>query len=452
MDGDTLVVNSDDGFSLVALRTDAPATVAPGRVVVCPLGPVKRRDGGEFIVDFDSVRSIQNSMAEQGVDLVIDYDHQTLGGRHRSPNGLAPAAGWINSLYADPQLGLVGTVEWTSEGGQRVANREYRYLSPVVTVREGRAVQVHSVALTNTPAIADARPIVNSMGHGGGHFACDSSQESIVNSAGREWDENPSVQRLTDRDSYCKDAIREHQKLLARGQARSVNTYHVPSNVRDRAAIINSAAREWDETPGLKKWTSREALINLALHDAGLPKLNSADRLRANRSAAEMTTIVNSAREYDQHPSLQRITSKIAYVNNALRDQGAELLGTFNPETGVYSPPSQGEDKLRRSPVRKKFIESVIQMWFADPGLEAIVSLADFVKNTVAEDLWGSSGYGLEPDEISALNEMQRQGHAGSFGDDGQDRVGLSNGSGGRRNTSDHVFKNPWGYNLGNLP
>jgi len=43
-------------------------------------------------------------------------------------------------------------------------NREYKYLSPVVLVRkkDHKALQLHSVALTNPPAINGMVPIVNS--------------------------------------------------------------------------------------------------------------------------------------------------------------------------------------------------------------------------------------------------------------------------------------------------
>ena len=59
---------------------------------------------------------------------------------------------------------IVGKVEWTPKGREYIANKEYRYLSPVVLVRksDNKAVVLHSAALTNTPAIDGMFPIVNS--------------------------------------------------------------------------------------------------------------------------------------------------------------------------------------------------------------------------------------------------------------------------------------------------
>ena len=56
-------------------------------------------------------------------------------------------------------------MEWTKKARNYLKNREYRYLSPVVLVRkkDHKASQLHSVALTNTPAINGMMPIVNSL-------------------------------------------------------------------------------------------------------------------------------------------------------------------------------------------------------------------------------------------------------------------------------------------------
>lgn len=60
-------------------------------------------------------------------------------------------------------VGVWAAVNWTQRGADYVTTREYRYLSPVVLVRkkDSRAVELHSVALTNKPAIVGMVPIVN---------------------------------------------------------------------------------------------------------------------------------------------------------------------------------------------------------------------------------------------------------------------------------------------------
>ena len=97
-----------------------------------------------------------------------DYEHQTLKGCE------APAAGWVKELkLEDGQIKAV--VEWTPRGARYLENKEYRYLSPVVNVRkaDNKAVGLHSLALTNTPAIEGMNPIVNSDNFEGGQHSMD---------------------------------------------------------------------------------------------------------------------------------------------------------------------------------------------------------------------------------------------------------------------------------------
>ena len=102
-------------------------------------------------------------IAERGVDLVVDYEHQTLTGDR------APAAGWVKELFAEDGH-IKARVEWTLPAKQYLENKEYRYLSLVITVRksDNKATGLHSLALTNTPAIAGMTPIVNSSTFEGG--------------------------------------------------------------------------------------------------------------------------------------------------------------------------------------------------------------------------------------------------------------------------------------------
>ena len=95
-------------------------------------------------------------IAERGVDLVVDYEHQTLTGDR------APAAGWVKELFAEDGH-IKARVEWTLPAKQYLENKEYRYLSPVITVRksDNKATGLHSLALTNTPGLAGMTPIVN---------------------------------------------------------------------------------------------------------------------------------------------------------------------------------------------------------------------------------------------------------------------------------------------------
>ena len=136
----------------------------PDEIKLLPLGMVHNQKQ-DFIVDDESCQMIIDNFKGRRLDLVIDYEHQTL------KDVQAPAAGWIKELRKGTDA-IMAKVEWTHKGKEYLQNKEYRYLSPVVMVRkvDHKAQALHSAALTNTPAIDGMFAIVNSTGFSGGEI------------------------------------------------------------------------------------------------------------------------------------------------------------------------------------------------------------------------------------------------------------------------------------------
>ena len=129
----------------------------PTEIKILPLGRVHSQKG-DFNVDDESFELIRKQFKDRKLDLVIDYEHQTLS------DVQAPAGGWIKELYKGEDA-IIAKVEWTAKAAEYLKNKEYRYLSPVVLVRkrDQKATAIHSVALTNTPAIDGMFALVNSL-------------------------------------------------------------------------------------------------------------------------------------------------------------------------------------------------------------------------------------------------------------------------------------------------
>lgn len=144
-----------NGLRIIASSSEINGV--PETVKILPLGKVKSQKG-DFEVDNESFDKIKNTFKERGIDIVVDYEHQTL------ENTQAPAGGWIKDLFIEDGA-IAAKVEWTPKAQEYLKNKEYRYLSPVVLVRksDSKAIVLHSVALTNTPAIDGMYPIVNSI-------------------------------------------------------------------------------------------------------------------------------------------------------------------------------------------------------------------------------------------------------------------------------------------------
>jgi phage I-like protein len=128
----------------------------PEWILLLPLGLMELLDRPEPLpVDPESLAAMVKAFRSRGVDLVIDYEHQSLQGRQ------APAAGWIKDLE-DRGDGLWARVEWTPQAREYLRNREYRYFSPVLQLdpETRKPLALMQVGLTNVPAIKRLPPLV----------------------------------------------------------------------------------------------------------------------------------------------------------------------------------------------------------------------------------------------------------------------------------------------------
>jgi phage I-like protein len=142
-------------------QASAPADI-PTAFQVFPYGEVHLQGERPIYVDDAAMNLVMQRFEARGIDMVIDYEHQTEGGQYASPDGKAPAAGWVKSLENRGVDGLWANVEWTEAARELLAKREYRYYSPVFFVsKEGRRlVELLRLALTNAPRLDWIRPIV----------------------------------------------------------------------------------------------------------------------------------------------------------------------------------------------------------------------------------------------------------------------------------------------------
>lgn len=134
---------------VVALNVQLPEDGSvPEWVEVIPAADVVGRDGRGWINDQPD-QIVARSLGT-GRDIPIDWEHAT---EIRAPKGEdAPAAAWIVELQ-NRDGAIWGKVEWTPRGREAVANREYRYLSPVFLYDKDtlRIIKLNSAGLTNQP-------------------------------------------------------------------------------------------------------------------------------------------------------------------------------------------------------------------------------------------------------------------------------------------------------------
>lgn len=146
--------------SLPLLQPGADAPPSPPEwVMLVPAGVFSGRDGrGPYRLDD---KAVLEAFARGGIDLPIDYDHQTLEADAKA--GPVPAAGWIKALEARDGA-LWGRVEWTPKAAELITQKEYRFLSPVFRHdKTGRVLALEGAGLTHYPNL-DLEPVAHAKG------------------------------------------------------------------------------------------------------------------------------------------------------------------------------------------------------------------------------------------------------------------------------------------------
>lgn len=114
---------------------------------------------GKVVLDRESAADLLKAYADHGVELAIDFEHQTL---NAPTNGLpAPAAGWFRPEIRDDGLWAT-SVRWTDQASGYLKARQYRYFSPVALVdsKTRKPQRLMPMALTNWPATKNIEPLV----------------------------------------------------------------------------------------------------------------------------------------------------------------------------------------------------------------------------------------------------------------------------------------------------
>ncbi len=304
---------------------------APSSVLIAPWGEV-RSSNGRFVVDDEAAERVIEAFQAHGTDLPIDYEHQSLGGVYAAPSGLAPAAGWIRGLRAarpgeNGEAGLFAEVAWTQAGREKLAAKEYRYLSPVVIVRkrDRKVVALHSAALTNKPAIAGMRPIVNRMPAG-----TDTSGQANPAAPGGAGGDGPARAAAALRDRLELPAECDVEAVLVAAHER---LEELTDDAARRAAEerVAEAMRAGKLAPAQRAWAASLAMRDPASFTAwaeSAPVVVMLGRTEAPGGAGvrgDQAAVIQAARaEFRAEPGLQLLTSEGAYVREALRQAGLE--------------------------------------------------------------------------------------------------------------------------------
>lgn len=153
-------------MAALAIGEASPLVAADQPIQLTPDGTFRARDGRPqglpgWQMDAAVATQMLTRLAARANPIVVDYEHQSL---NAEANGQpAPAAGWIDpgAVSYRPGEGLVAAVRWTAKAAAMIDAREIAFVSPALVYDKttGAVLDLHSVALTNTPAVQGMRPL-----------------------------------------------------------------------------------------------------------------------------------------------------------------------------------------------------------------------------------------------------------------------------------------------------
>lgn len=130
----------------------------PSQILLLRDGDIGWKDIDGVALDEKQAAAIIASFERHGAQLPVDYEHASVVAADEGRP--APAAGWITGLSYVKGEGLYGDIVWNEKATQQIVSGEYKYVSPVILLEEGRITEVHSLALTNKPRTIDQKELM----------------------------------------------------------------------------------------------------------------------------------------------------------------------------------------------------------------------------------------------------------------------------------------------------
>ena len=120
-----------------------------------------RAHGIDFVFDDIAAASVMEKARQWRNEYHLDFDHA--GVDEKAPPGSRIAACWFNLEVRGSELWAVNA-RWTERASKMLADREYRYHSPVWNYdpETGRVLEFINAALTNLPATENLIPLAAS--------------------------------------------------------------------------------------------------------------------------------------------------------------------------------------------------------------------------------------------------------------------------------------------------
>lgn len=132
----------------------------PSEFLIFRPGLNPNTNGPPALFDAEAATAVMAAYERNGVDLMIDLNHESLDAPLRADS--KDARGWFKlSLRPDGSLWAVD-VRWTPDGARRLTEKTQRYISPAFSADDAteRVLELVNVAICAMPAAYDAPALV----------------------------------------------------------------------------------------------------------------------------------------------------------------------------------------------------------------------------------------------------------------------------------------------------
>mgnify|MGYP006286603461 CR=1 FL=1 len=347
----------------LSLNPEIPAEV-PDWVMVARTGSWLGHPRGPEVVTKEHLKSalaaFDRNYAENGTDLAIDYHHSSVFAA-QGQMSKAPAAGWIREMeLRNDGTELWAHVLWTAEARSDIADRRYRYLSPVLRWNEPDPVtgervplQIHSVALTNTPFMTSLQALNQA-----------SAPEGPDKEEKPKGSEKPAslLVRLAELLDFTPDEVASRLGLEAPNVDDSTVARAVMKTAETEDSVPGGVANALGLDAGADERSVKAAILRLRAPGAGLEGvrralglsdkadektiLNAIQDLQQDHHNREAEELVDRAVEEGRIPPAHREF----FLNNALEDYEATRMCLDNmppvisPSTHSAGDPEPGRE------------------------------------------------------------------------------------------------------------
>lgn len=253
---------------------------------VLPAGQFRASDGRPTDVSYWEVKKPNQLLAKIAArknDVLVDYEHKTL-----IPGETNPAAGWIKPTdfkWEEGQGLFVVKCEWTDAAKAYIANKEYRYISPVFKFdpKTGEVIDLVNMALTNNPALDGMKGVMAAVA------------QTIVSDA-----MNPELLKLlglpeTADDAAVLEAIKKLQTDLDAAKQELANKTQAAAATKNTETEALSSAlaaltKEFNDYKDKQKAGELDTLIAANAH-----KLVGLEKWAKTQTIEQLTAFLNVA-------------------------------------------------------------------------------------------------------------------------------------------------------------